>query len=190
MASGGADTRSILSRITVTAPVISSTVSPRTRSAIKSPPICEGVASPDIMRSKPRAASSRVSEAPVAALAMSALKSSVTVASLGRAAARLAPRPPVGVGVPGHGQIEEILQNDMAVLGRDAFRMELHAMHREGLVCEAHDQLVIGLGDSCQLVRHGATIDHQRMVARGLEWAVDAAEYATALVLDHRQLAM
>src|SRR5215510_16293025 len=157
MASGGAATRSIFSRITVTAPVISSTVSPRTRSAIKNPPICEGVASPDIMRSKPRAASSRVSEAPVAALAMSALKSSVTVASLCRAAARLVPRPPLGV--PGGGQVEKILQDDMAVLGRDAFRMELHAVHRQGLVCQTHDQLVIGLGDSRQLVGHGGTID-------------------------------
>ena len=59
-ASAGASTRSILARIAVTAPVISSTVSPRTRSAISRPPICEGVASPDIMRSKADAASSRV----------------------------------------------------------------------------------------------------------------------------------
>ena len=80
MASGGALTRSIFSRMTVTAPVISSTVSPRTRSAISRPPICEGVASPDIMRSKPCAASSRVSAAPVATLAISALKSSLTLA--------------------------------------------------------------------------------------------------------------
>ncbi len=35
MASGGASTRSIFARIVVTAPVISSTVSPRTRNAIK-----------------------------------------------------------------------------------------------------------------------------------------------------------
>src|SRR5262249_17799378 len=189
-ASGGAATRSIFSRITVTAPVISSTVSPRTRSAINSPPICEGVASPDIMRSKPRAASSRVSEAPVAALAMSVLKSSVTVASLGRAAAHLAPRTPVAVGVPGSGQVEEILQNDVAMLGRDAFRMELHAVHRQGLVREPHDQSVIGFGHGRQLVRHGGAIDDQRMIARGLERAVDAAEHAAALMLDRRQLAM
>ena len=73
--------RSILARMVVTAPVISSTVSPRTRSAISRPPICEGVASPDIMRSKAPAASSRVSVAPVATLAMSALKSSAMVMS-------------------------------------------------------------------------------------------------------------
>ena len=76
IASGGAFTPSILARMVVTAPVISSTVSPRTRSAISSAPICEGVASPDIMRSKADAASARVRLAPVATLAMSALKSS------------------------------------------------------------------------------------------------------------------
>src|SRR5712692_1634019 len=85
-----AATRSIFSRITVTAPVISSTVSPRTRNAINRAPICEGVASPDIMVSKPRAASSRVSVAPVAALAINPLNSSVTFAPHStRRAARL-----------------------------------------------------------------------------------------------------
>src|SRR5579863_2111599 len=77
-ASGGALTRSILARIADTAPVISSTVSPRTRRAINNPPICEGVASPDIILSKADAASSRESVAPVATLAMIDLKSSIT----------------------------------------------------------------------------------------------------------------
>src|SRR6201996_7330455 len=76
-ASGGADTRSILERIADTAPVISSTVSPRTRNAIKSPPICEGVASPDIRLSKAETASSRDSVAPVATLPMIDLRSSI-----------------------------------------------------------------------------------------------------------------
>ena len=97
MASAGALTRSIFSRIAVTAPVISSTVSPRTRSAMSSPPICEGVASPDIMVSNPRAASSRLSVAPVAALAINPLNSSVTSASLQHAPRRAgAGRPPAG----------------------------------------------------------------------------------------------
>src|SRR6202000_2958249 len=69
-ASSGAVTRSILPRIAETAPVISSTVSPRTRSAINKPPICEGVASPDITASKADAASSRDKDAPVATFAM------------------------------------------------------------------------------------------------------------------------
>src|SRR5882757_5631675 len=76
-ASGGALTRSILPRIAATAPVISSTVSPRTRSAINRPPICEGVASPDIMLSKADDASSRVSVAPVATFPMIDLRSSI-----------------------------------------------------------------------------------------------------------------
>src|SRR5262249_33656890 len=77
IASGGAVTRSILERIAETAPVISSTVSPRTRSAINNPPICEGVASPDIRLSKAEAASSRDSVAPVATLPMIDLRSSI-----------------------------------------------------------------------------------------------------------------
>src|SRR5262245_51423580 len=77
MASAGACTFSILPRIAATAPVISSTVSPRTRSAIKSPPICEGVASPDIMASKAEAASSRDSVAPVATLPIIDFRSSI-----------------------------------------------------------------------------------------------------------------
>ena len=76
---GGAATRSILARMTDTAPVISSTVSPRTRSAMSSAPICEGVASPDIICSNAPAASSRASVAPVATLAIKPLNVSVTV---------------------------------------------------------------------------------------------------------------
>ena len=47
MASGGAFTPAIFARIAATAPVISSTVSPRTLSAIRNPPICDGVTSPE-----------------------------------------------------------------------------------------------------------------------------------------------
>src|SRR6476661_1478704 len=137
-ASLGAVTPSILARMVVTAPVISSTVSPRTRSAINSPPICEGVASPDIMRSKAEAASSRVSEAPVATLAMSALKSSAMAARLFRCVHRRAA--PAGFGVPGRRKVEEIAQDQMAVLGGDALGMELHAVHRQRLVHQPHQQ--------------------------------------------------
>src|ERR1700737_4547655 len=74
---GGALTRSILPRIADTAPVSSSTVSPRTRSAISNPPICEGVASPDIMLSQADAASSRDSGGPVATFPMIDFRSSI-----------------------------------------------------------------------------------------------------------------
>jgi hypothetical protein len=75
MAPGGASMRVILARMARTAPVISSTVSPRTRSAIRKPPICEGVASPDIMMSNAVSACSLVSGLPAAATFSSALKS-------------------------------------------------------------------------------------------------------------------
>ena len=59
MAPAGASMRVILPRMARTAPVISSTVSPRTRSAIRKPPICDGVALPDIMMSNAASACSR-----------------------------------------------------------------------------------------------------------------------------------
>ena len=116
---------SIFARIADTAPVISSTVSPRTRSAIRKAPICDGVASPDIIMSKASAASSRVSAAPVATLPISSLKLLI-LRSRGQAAGRRPLRD-----IPVAGQIEEILQQDVAVLGGDAFGMELHAVHRQ-----------------------------------------------------------
>src|SRR5215831_6347206 len=142
----------------VTAPVISSTVSPRTRSAIRRPPIWEGVASPDIMTSKALAASSRVSAAPVATLPMSALNSSMARLSVGvrgrpHGAARGGERPrlrpafpPPARLVPGRRDVEEVPQDQVPVLGRDALGMELDAVHRIVRVREPHDQPVAGLG--------------------------------------------
>ena len=70
IASAGALTGSILARMVATAPEISATVSPRTRSAIRKPPIWLGVASPDMTTSKASRASSKVSGWPPATLAM------------------------------------------------------------------------------------------------------------------------
>ena len=78
IASGGAFTATILARIAATAPVISSTVSPRTLSAMRNPPICEGVTSPDSIESNALSASLRVSVAPAATLAIRGLKDSMS----------------------------------------------------------------------------------------------------------------
>ncbi len=61
-----------------TAPVISSTVSPRTLRAIRNPPICDGVTSPESIESKALSASVRVSVAPAATLAIRGLNDSMT----------------------------------------------------------------------------------------------------------------
>ena len=70
IAPSGARTRVIFERMTATAAVISSTVSPRVRSAIRKPPIWAGVASPDMIASKAPSASVRV-RGPSAALPIS-----------------------------------------------------------------------------------------------------------------------
>ena len=44
---------------------------------------------------------------------------------------------PAGLGVPGGGDVEKILQDQMAVLGGDALGMELHAVHRQRLCARA-----------------------------------------------------
>src|SRR6516225_472553 len=199
IASGGACTRSIFARMTLTAPVISSTLSPRTRNAINSPPICEGVASPDIICSKAAAASSRASAAPVATLAMSDLNSAVT------ACPSTDPHPhrardwlrdgfigaaPSGRAIPCLRDVEKIFQEQMTVLGGDAFGVELHAVHRQPVMRKPHHQTVLGLGRDVQIARHALALDHQRMIARRFERGVDAAKHAPAAMLDLRQFAM
>src|SRR5579883_3557282 len=78
----------------------------------------------------------------------------------------------------------------MSMLGCDAFGMELHAVHRQLAVGEAHDEASAGLRRYRELVRHGVVVNHQRVIARRQEWSVDAAEYAVAAVTDLGDLAM
>src|SRR5579862_175433 len=189
-APGGAFTPSILARMVVTAPVISSTVSPRTRKAMSRPPICEGVASPDIMRSKAAAASSRVRLAPVATFAMSALKSSVMASARGCERTLRRSRLPTMRGVPLTRDVEKILQHQMTVLGGDAFRMELHAVGRQILVHQTHDKAAVGCRGDHQLVRHTCLLDDERVIARCQKWRVDAAKHARSAVADFRKLAV
>src|SRR5271165_3602576 len=151
MASGGAFTRTIFWRIAATAPVISSTLSPRTRSAIRNPPICEGVTSPDSIESKAADASARVSVAPVATLAIRGLKDSMGPASLMRPSR-----------MKSGGQLQEIAQDLAPVLTGDAFRVELHAIHRTLVVGDRHDEAVVGIGGDFEFSRDGRALDHER----------------------------
>ena len=88
--------------------------------------------------------------------------------------------------VPGGGDVEEILEDQVAVLGGDRLRMELHAVDRIVLVHGAHDDAVLGGGGHLQNVRHGLRRDGQRVIAGRLEGVVDAAEDAAAVVADGR----
>src|SRR5450631_1218200 len=194
MASAGAATPSILARIAVTAPVISSTVSPRTRNAIKRPPIWDGVTSPDIMLSNASNAASRLNAAPVATCPMSALISticpSMRPARSHRARSHRARLAAAGRGVPIRGEVEEVLEDQVTVLGRDAFGVELHPMHGQAAVLQRHHQLIPGLRGDREIPGHRGAIDHEGMIARRLERAVDAAEHALALVAHLGKLAM
>src|SRR5437870_6996774 len=72
---GGASIASALARMIRAAPVISSTVSPRTRSPIRKAPICDGVALPLMMMSKAASASLSESGRPAATCASSGFRS-------------------------------------------------------------------------------------------------------------------
>ena len=64
----------------------------------------------------------------------------------------------------------------MTVLGSDAFGMKLHAVDGKRLVHDAHHKPVAGFGIYFQCGRHACTFNHERMIARRFQGAVDAAE--------------
>ena len=97
----GASTRTALARMTVAAPVISSTVSPRTRRPIRKAPICAGVASPDIITSKAASACARARLPPDATCARIALKSAISPAP-----AELMPAPGAPASAPASGSAD------------------------------------------------------------------------------------
>ncbi len=92
--------------------------------------------------------------------------------------------------IPPRRDVEEVLQDAMAVLGADRSRVELHPVHRRAAMRHAHDDAVIRLRGDLQRVGQGVAVDDQRVVTRGLERPVDAAEHAAALVVDLRELAV
>jgi hypothetical protein len=97
------------------------------------------------------------------------------------------PRPSPGVDV---GQIEEVGQQVVAVLGGDGFRVELYAVDRPRPVGQPHDLAVGGPCGDFQHVRQGFAADRQAVVAGGGEGRGQAPEHALARVLDRRGLAV
>src|SRR5271169_7242713 len=68
--------------------------------------------------------------------------------------------------------------------------MELYAMHGQRLVAHTHDLAVVGPCGEFQAVRHRIALNHQRVVARGGERAGQACEYAVAVMVYLRGLAV
>src|SRR5579859_1618669 len=181
MAPGGAWMVWALARMTVAAAAISSTVSPRMRSPIRKAPIWAGVAWPSMIRSKAASASARASGAPLARRASTGFIEAVVIGPM--------PSRRLGAGVA-FGEAEEIAQQSMAVLGGDAFRMELNANDRQFLMRQPHDQPVLGPGGDLERGGQAFTLDDQRMIAGGEKGRGQTGEQAGAGVMHLAGLAM
>src|SRR5690349_14920650 len=87
------------------------------------------------------------------------------------------------------GEVEEIGEQGMPMLGGNAFGMELHPVHGMVLVLQAHDE-PFGLCGDEELVGQAVTLHHQGVIAGHLEAFGQGPEYPLAGVADARQLAM
>src|SRR5580658_7008887 len=182
MAPSGASIAVMRARMARTAPVISGTVSPRTRIAMSNAPICAGVASPDMMMVNAASASSADSVSPPASLPMVGFRSCDMPRWTGSGGAS------GRVGEAGNG--EEVGQDPMAVLAGDAFGMELDAVDRIVTVMHGHDQPVVCPGGGDQTFRQRISGDDQAVVAGGGKWVRHALKDAGAVMGDGAELAV
>ncbi len=72
------------------------------------------------------------------------------------------------------------------MLGQYRFRMKLNALDRKLAMTHAHDLAVVAFRSDLQALWHGATFDHQRMIAGRGEWTGQPFEYAFASMGDGR----
>src|SRR5712672_823964 len=89
---------------------------------------------------------------------------------------------------------KEIGYQRLALLGQDALGMELHALHRQPLVSQPHDDrrsvtVLCPRGDF-QFFRQALLLDEQRIVARGRHWRWQSAENRAPIVPDLACLAV
>ena len=76
---------------------------------------------------------------------------------------RLARTAPAVRRIPGRGDVEKILENEMAVLRRDALGMELHAMDRQFCVRQPHHQPIVSVGDDRTQAGVGQAVEKDHM---------------------------
>ncbi|AEM40449.1 hypothetical protein KVU_0610 [Ketogulonicigenium vulgare WSH-001] len=70
------------------------------------------------------------------------------------------------------------------MFGRDAFRVELHAVNGKVAVLHAHDRAIRQPGRHFQLGRQAFAVDHQRMIARRLERRGQARKHTFAVMVN------
>lgn len=92
--------------------------------------------------------------------------------------------------VPLRGNVEKVLQEQMTMLGSNAFRVKLHAVYGEVLVGEPHDQAAIGIRRRGEVLREARPLNHKRMIACGLEGRIDAAKNTGAVMMDFGKFAV
>ena len=85
---------------------------------------------------------------------------------------------------------EEVAQQVVAADGEDRLGVELHALHRQLAVAQAHHHAVVGLGGDLEAVGHRRPVDHEAVVAGGLERLRQPGEHAGVGVADERRLAV
>src|SRR5690606_35094578 len=181
-------TRRASSRIARAAPVISPTVSFLTRNPIMIAAVICGDTSPRITwRMRSNISSSKISRCSIVRC-----RASWGVMGMGRGVSGRGMRAAASGGAR---DLEEVLQQRVAVLAEDGFGMELHAVDRVLAVAQAHDRLVAAVGivrpgRDLEAVREAVGRDHQRMVARGLEAVGQPGEHACPGVADGRGLAV
>src|SRR5262245_14387693 len=187
-ASSGTATRIMRARSICAAPVISSTVSPRTRSAIRKAPIWAGVAAPAVIWSRAVRISSSLSVAPCETFWISWRNSWEGWPSM-VASCRMAGG--VNVATPGRktGEIEEVGEQRVSVLGGDALGVELHPIDGMYLVLQPHDQPV-GFRRHLEVGGQISALNDQGVVAGHLEAARQGTKHALAGVMDLRELAV
>src|SRR5947208_5513588 len=164
-------------RSTRAAPASSATASPFMWSATSRPAVCAGLASPE-----------RISSTHVAISISERSWPSTTRAIASRSGTALASGGPCRLAAAQAG--EEVAEQPLALGGEDRLGVELHPLHEERAVPDAHDLVVGGPRRALELGRQRRRVDHQRVVARRREALREAREQPAPVVQDGRGLAV
>ena len=78
----------------------------------------------------------------------------------------------------------------MTMFRENALRMKLHAMDGVMAVRQAHDKAVFSLSSDHKIIWQCVAFDDQRVIARRLKRAIDAAEDRLAFMQDGREFAV